>query len=88
MPGKIFSGPWNPNVLYSVGEVVIIYGDSYVCNQEHLSADNNYPGDNGSGYVYWDLLVQAGQPGGLLYPGDLLTFGNSRNLGAGAAGDG
>ena len=88
MPGKIFSGPWNPNVIYSVGEVVIIYGASYVCNQEHLSTENNFPGDNGSGYAYWDLLVQAGQPGGLLYAGDLLTYGTSRELGTGQVGDG
>ena len=88
VPGKIFSGPWNPNILYSVGDTVIIYGSTYVCNQEHLSADNNFPGDNGSGYYYWDLLVQAGQPGGLLYPGDLLTFGLSRALGEGEVVDG
>jgi len=84
MPGKIFAGPWETNRLYSVGDVVINYGTSYYCNQEHLSESNNYPGDNGSGYEYWDILVQAGQPGGLLYGGDLLTYGLSRS----EAGDG
>jgi len=88
LPGKIFAGPWQPDRIYSVGDVVIIYGSSYVCNQEHYATDSNFPGDNGSGYYYWDLLVQAGQPGGLLYTGDLLTFGLSRSLGAGQLGDG
>jgi len=84
MPGKIFSGPWASKRIYSVSEVVIIYGTVYTCNQEHLSTENNFPGDNGSGYEYWDILVKAGQPGGLLYTGDILTYGLTR----GAAGDG
>ena len=88
LPGKIFAGPWQPGRTYSVGDVVIINGSSYVCNQEHYATDNNFPGDNGSGYYFWDLLIQAGQPGGLLYTGDLLTFGLSRSLGAGQLGDG
>ena len=84
MPGKIFSGPWASKRIYSVSEVVIIYGTVYTCNQEHLSTEDNFPGDNGSGYEYWDILVKAGQPGGLLYTGDILTYGLTR----GAAGDG
>ena len=87
-PGKIFAGPWNKDTLYSVGDVVIIFGSTYTCNEEHLSTDYNFPGDNGNAYYYWDLLVQAGQPGGLLYAGDILTFGLSRSLGEGQVGDG
>jgi len=83
-PGKIFSAAWTAGRIYSVGEVVTIFGSSFVCNQEHYSENNNFPGDNGSGYNYWDTLVEAGLPGGMLYVGDLLTFGLSREL----AGDG
>mgnify|MGYP000686785450 CR=1 FL=1 len=79
-PGKIFSSAWQENRIYAVGEIVTIFGSTYVCNQEHYSANNNFPGDNGSGYNYWDILVQAGLPGGMLYVGDLLTYGLNRSL--------
>ena len=57
-------------------------------NFKHLSQTNNFPGDNGSGYVYWDTLIQAGQPAGMLYEGDMLSYGLSRELGVGQIGDG
>ena len=79
-PGKIYSNEWQAQRLYSVGEVVTYFGTAYVCNLEHDSQNDNFPGDNGSGYAFWDILVQAGQPGGMLYKGDLLTYGLSRTL--------
>jgi len=79
IPGQVFSAAWQENETYSVGEVVTYYGSTYVCNEEHVARDNNFPGDNGSGYAYWSLLVQAGSPGGMLYFGDLLTYGLSRD---------
>jgi len=88
VPGKIFLNVWQTDTVYSLGDVVTYLGSTYVCNQEHESAVNNFPGDNGSGYVYWDILIQAGQPAGMLYPGDMLTFGLSRDLGIGQIGDG
>ena len=79
-PGKEWSNGWVSGQTYSVGEVVIYLGTAYVCNLEHDASAENFPGDNGSGIVYWDVLIQAGQPGGLTTKGDLLTFGLSRTL--------
>ena len=78
VPGKLFSASWTPNKLYSINEVVVYQGTAWRCNLEHTSADNNFPGDNGSGYDYWDTLIQAGRPGALLNKGDLITYGLSR----------
>ena len=78
--GKLFSNNWQADRIYSLNEVVVFQGTAYIANIEHRSTDNNFPGDNGSGYEYWDTLVQAGQPGALLYKGDLLTYGLSRSL--------
>lgn len=84
VPGKKFLGPWNNTAYYSVGDVVYHLGTAYVCNLEHKADAENYPGDNGNGYEYWDTLVQAGFEGGLHDRGDLLTYGLNRT----AAGDG
>jgi hypothetical protein len=84
IPGKKFIGPWDVNHYYSIGEVVYHLGTAYVCSLEHTSTAENFPGDNGSGYDYWDVLIQAGQPGGLHDRGDLLTYGLNRT----SAGDG
>ena len=78
IPGKKFVGPWTATGYYSVGDIVYYLGTAYFCNFEHQATAENFPGDNGSGYDYWDILVQAGQPGGLKNKGDLLTFGLSR----------
>ena len=37
-------------------DVVIYLGNTYACNFEHTATDQNLPGDNGSGFFYWDLL--------------------------------
>ena len=76
-PGKIYSRTWQSNTLYSVGEVVYYFGNAYTCNFEHISENDNFPGDAGNNYTYWDLLIQ-GQPSALLYKGDLITYGNTR----------
>ena len=73
--GKNNRSSWVPNVLYSQNDVVNYLGTSWTCTEEHMSAANNYPGDNGSGYDYWDVLIQAGLEGGLRAKGDLLTYG-------------
>lgn len=71
---------WNINTSYSVNDIVIYFGNTYYCNFEHLSTDQNLPGDNGSGFFYWNLLLQAGQQSGMSIRGDLLTFDLSRTL--------
>ena len=76
--GKQWTSAWSTDNLYSVGDVVYFLGTAYVCNEEHLSAIDNFPGDNGSGYAYWDILIQAGTPGGLRSKGDLLSYGLNR----------
>ena len=65
-------------IYYNKGDVVYYKGDAWECTEDHQSYVNNYPGDNGSGYDYWDILVEAGQPGALVKKGDLLTYGLSR----------
>ena len=63
---------------YRVGDVVYYKGTAYTCTEDHIARSNNFPGDNGSGYDYWDVLIQAGQLGALTTKGDLLSYGFSR----------
>ena len=80
VPGKSLKGNWTEGNIYSVGDVIIFKGTSYTCNIEHEASFVNFPGDNGSGYLYWDILIQAGQPAALEVKGDLLTYGENRQL--------
>jgi hypothetical protein len=78
VPGQNWRNFWQASQRYALGDIVIYLGNTYVCNLEHDSADENFPGDNGSGFFYWDLLLQAGSQAGLIARGDLLTFNLSR----------
>ena len=80
IPGKSFKYQWTAEVVYSLGDVVYFKGSAYTCNFEHEAAIINFPGDNGSGYNYWDVLIQGGQEAALQNKGDLLTYGISRNI--------
>ena len=73
-------GAWSESGTYGVNDVVTFFGSTYVCNFEHAATDQNFPGDNGSGFFYWDLLLQAGSEVGMSLQGDLLTFDLSREL--------
>ena len=73
-------GSWSLDNIYSVNDIVVYFGNTYACNFEHTSADQNLPGDNGSGFFYWDLVLQAGQQSGMSLRGDLLTYNLSRTL--------
>jgi len=73
-------GGWTEDESYSVNDAVLFLGNTYVCNFEHTSTDQNFPGDNGSGFFYWDLVLQAGQPSGMFQRGDLLSYDLSRSL--------
>ena len=73
-------GGWTEDETYSVNDAVLFLGNTYVCNFEHTSTDQNFPGDNGSGFFYWDLVLQAGQPSGMFQRGDLLSYDLSRSL--------
>jgi len=80
VPGKSFKTNWSTNTDYNVGDVVYFKGSAYTCNFSHESSTLNFPGDNGSGYDYWDILIQAGREGGLREAGDILTYGLSREI--------
>ena len=82
--GDNWRSSWSAVNNYAVGDLVLFLGNVYRCNIEHPADNTNYPGDNGSGYNYWDLVLQAGDNVGLSAPGDLLTYDLSREL----AGDG
>jgi hypothetical protein len=75
-----YRSSWTIDNTYSVNDIVIYFGNTYQCNFEHVATDQNPPGDNGSGFFYWDLLLQAGQISGMSQRGDLLTFDLSRTL--------
>lgn len=80
IPGSTFSQNWQEEKLYSVGEVVYFNGTAFRCNFEHVSSSDNFPGDNGNSFDFWDTFIQAGQPGSLRVKGDLITYGLSRPL--------
>jgi hypothetical protein len=82
--GQNWKNNWETEQHYSLNDIVNYLGNTYRCNQEHMSSIDNYPGDNGSGFFYWDLILQAGIESGLSSIGDLLTYDLSRTL----AGDG
>ena len=76
--GQTFKSQWQEDVVYSVNEVVYYYGTAYKCNQQHLSSSVNFPGDNGNGFEYWDVLVQGGLSA-LNKKGDMTTYGFYRD---------
>jgi hypothetical protein len=78
--GHNFRGNWDQNNFYVVGDIVKFIGNTYRANYSHYSSSQNYPGDNGSGFDYWDLVLQAGPNIGMTQRGDLLTYDLSRGL--------
>jgi hypothetical protein len=71
---------WQQNILYGVGDLVRYTGGVWRCNFSHTSSTQNFPGDNGSGFFYWDLFLAADEFAGLTGPGDLLTYDLVREL--------
>jgi len=78
IPGIAWRNSWASGEDYSVGDIVLYRGNAYKCNFNHDANTFNYPGDNGEGFYYWDLLSQAGDNVALSAEGDLLTFGFQR----------
>jgi hypothetical protein len=78
--GQNWRSSWEIEQQYAPGDLVIYLGNTYSCNQTHTADDQNYPGDNGSGFFFWDLVLQAGSEAGLANRGDLLTYDLSRSL--------
>ena len=85
IPSIEWKGKWTTDINYELGDISLYYGTSYKCNQSHTSGLNNFPGDNGSGYNYWDVLIAGGSNVGLTALSDLLVYGLSRgNVGDGS----
>ena len=85
IPSVKWNNVWNIANQYYPNDLVIYKGSTWNCVEQHISADNNFPGDNGSGFEYWELFIQAGLDAGLEDEGDLLTYGLSRgNVGDGS----
>ena len=80
VPSQATRNFWKEGQTYSINELVTFRGSLYACNEEHNSTDQNYPGDNGSGFFYWDFIVEANTPAGLQQRGDLLTYNLDRTL--------
>lgn len=78
--GHNLRGNWATGTFYVVGDIVKFTGSTYRANYSHTSSSQNFPGDNGSGFAYWDLLLQAGPKVGMTQRGDLLTYNLSRGL--------
>ena len=78
-PGAKWNNVWQgTGIQYYIGDLVYFKGSAYKCVEAHLSANNNFPGDNGSGYNYWELYAEAIEQAGLQNKGDLLTYGLNR----------
>ena len=80
IPGGDWKNFWTQDITYRVGDIVLFDGSAYKANVDHIADDQNYPGDNGSGFFYWDLMIQSGDGTGLTAQGDLLTYNLSRRL--------
>ena len=84
LPGQSWKNGWVVGTEYYIGDIVLYKGTAYVSNTQHIATGENFPGDNGNGFYYWDILSIAGDNVGLSIAGDLLTF----NLTRAGVGDG
>jgi len=85
IPSTKWNNVWTLNTQYYPNDLVIYKGSTWKCVEQHISEANNFPGDNGSGFEYWEMFIQAGLDAGLEEEGDLLTYGLSRgNVGDGS----
>ena len=81
-PGQNWRKEWNVDVLYAINDLVVFEGSLWNCTEAHVSSDQNYPGDNGSGFDYWDLVLEVPQRQGMRLRGDMLTYDLSRDMAA------
>lgn len=84
VPSTAWKNFWSIDEAYGLGDLVSFHGSVYVCTDPHVSFTDNHPGDNGNGFDLWDLILLGSDNIGTRTPGDLLTYGLSRDL----AGDG
>jgi hypothetical protein len=73
-------GSWVASTSYALGDLVTYRGTLYRANFSHIADISNFPGDNGEGKFYWDVVLLATTNVGMSVRGDLLTYGLSRAL--------
>jgi len=78
--GQNFRGAWKFNRTYSIYDTVYLRGVLYYCTIPHTSTFQNFPGDNGSGYTYWEIIIVGDENSGLIALGDLLTYDLYKNI--------
>lgn len=75
-----FTGSWRDNRDYNLYDVVNYRGNSYYASVPHISSFENFPGDNGSGFAYWTVLLIGDQDAVLTILGDMLTYNLKRDV--------
>lgn len=80
VPAVNWRRSWAIGTSYAIGDIVTYLGTLYKANTSHFSDSSNFPGDNGSGYAYWDVVLLAADGVGLAGPGEILTYDLSRTL--------
>lgn len=78
--GQNFRGGWRSNLDYNLYDTVYLRGVLYYCTIPHSSTYQNFPGDNGSGFSYWEIIVVGDENSGLAELGDLLTYDLYKNV--------
>jgi hypothetical protein len=76
--GQNYRADWKVGETYAVGDIVVFFGSAFICKIEHESDNINFPAKDipsvGSGFIFWDIVVEAGSEVGLQRRGDLLTY--------------
>ena len=75
-----FRGSWKVDEDYNLYDVVYYRGVTYFANTPHFSSYNDFPGDNGSGFNYWSILLVGDENAVLANKGDLITYNLKRNV--------
>ncbi len=75
-----FTGSWRNDQDYNLYDVVYFRGIVYFANTPHKSDFNNFPGDNGSGFDYWTIVLVGDENAALNILGDLLTYNLKRSV--------
>lgn len=78
--GQNWRKEWAEDTLYFLNDLIVFEGSIWKCTIAHTSSDQNYPGDNGSGFDFWDLVIEVAQRQGMRERGDLLTYDLSREI--------
>jgi len=73
-------GGWRTDQGYNLYDVVYFRGTVYYASTPHNSSFENFPGDNGSGFDYWTIVLVGDQNAALTVLGDLLTYNLKRNI--------